>query len=155
MIEIVKATPDEMLALWNGRFDAFIDSTLAQIAAGTLENYQIREDGVPFGELSIVWKHDDPDEANGIDTATLQGFRIDEMHEGKGYGGMLVRELLKIVQSRGYKYCTIGADDSDGERLRAMYMHLGFTEVVKKSQFTFIENGAEILDTYVLLRQKL
>ena len=155
MIGIVKATPEEMLALWNGRFDSFVDSTLAQIAAGTLENYQIREDGIPFGELSIVWKHDDPDEANGIDTATLQGFRIDKAHEGKGYGGMLVRELLRIVKARGYKYCTIGADDSDGDRLRAMYMHLGFTEIVKKSQFTFIENGVEILDTYVLLRQTL
>ena len=155
MIEIVKATPEEMLALWNGRFDPFVDSTLAQIAAGTLENYQIRENGVPFGELSIVWKHDDPDEANGIDTATLQGFRIDKAHEGKGYGGILVRGLLRIVKARGYKYCTIGADDSDGDRLRAMYMHLGFTEIVKKSQFTFLKNGVEILDTYVLLRQTL
>lgn len=155
MIEIVKSTPEEMLALWNGRFDPFIDATLAQIAAGTLENYQIREDGVPFGELSIVWKDKDPDEANGVDTATLQGFRIDKAHEGKGYGGMLVRELLKIVKARGWKYCTIGADDDDGERLRAMYRHLGFTEFVKESKFSYVEDGKEIWDTYVLLRQTL
>lgn len=155
MIEIVKATPEEMLALWNGRFAAFVDKTLAQIAAGTLENYQIREDGVAFGELSIAWKDDDPDEANGVDTATLQGFRIDKAHEGHGYGGMLVRRLLQIVKERGYAYCTIGADDRDGERLRAMYRHLGFTETVKESKFSYVEDGQTHLDTYVLLRQKL
>ena len=155
MIEIVKSTPEEMLALWNGRFDPFVESTLAQIAAGTLENYQIREDGVPFGELSIVWDHDDKDEANGVDTATLQGFRIDSAHAGKGYGGMLVRHLLEIIRRRGWKYCTIGADDADGERLQGMYRHLGFTETVKASKFSFVENGEKIWDTYVLLRQKL
>lgn len=155
MIDIVKSTPEEMLALWNGRFDAFVESTLTQIAAGTLENYQIREDGIPFGELSIVWDHADKDEANGIDTATLQGFRIDHAHEGKGYGGMLVRHLLEIIRQRGWKYCTIGADDADGDRLQAMYRHLGFTETVKASRFSFIENGDEIWDTYILLRQKL
>ena len=155
MIDIIKATPQQMLALWNGRFDPFVDSTLSQIAAGTLENYQIRENGVPFGELSIVWDHADKDEANGIDTATMQGFRIDTAHEGKGYGGMLVRHLLNIIRERGYTYCTIGADDSDGERLRGMYRHLGFTETVKASRFSYIEDGIEHWDTYVLLRQKL
>lgn len=155
MIDIVKSTPEEMLALWNGRFDPFIDSTLKQIAAGTLENYQIREDGIPFGELSIVWNHSDPDEANGIDTATLQGFRIDKAHEGRGFGGMLVRRLLEIIRERGFTYCTIGADDSDGERLRGMYRHLGFTETVKASDYSYIEDGIEKTDTYILLRQRL
>lgn len=155
MIDIIKATPEQMLALWNGRFDAFVDSTLRKISEGTLENYQIREDGVPFGELSIVWNHDDPDEANGFDTATLQGFRIDSAHEGKGYGGQLVRHLLGIIRSRGFTWCTIGADDSDGDRLRSMYHHLGFTETVKASEFSYIEDGIECRDTYILLRQKL
>lgn len=155
MIDIIKSTPEQMLALWNGRFDPFVESTLAQIESGALENYQIRENGVPFGELSIVWKHIDPDEANGVDTATLQGFRIDRAHEGRGYGGMLVRHLLEIIRRHGFRYCTIGADDSDGERLVSMYRHLGFTEVVKRSKFSYIADGVEQWDTYTLLRQTL
>lgn len=155
MIDIIKATPEQMLALWNGRFDPFIESTLVRMSAGMLDNYQIREDGIPFGEISIAWSDDDPDEANGMDTATLLGFRIDKAHEGMGFGGQLVRHALQIVKARGWKYCTIGADDDDGERLRAMYRHLGFTEFIKESKFSYIENGQQIWDTYVLLRQTL
>lgn len=154
-IDIIRATPDQLLALWNGRFDGFIDDTLRQMAAGELENYQIREDGVPFGEISVVWRHADPEEANGRDTATLQGFRIDEAHEGRGFGGRLIRYALDVVRSRGFRYCTIGADDFDGERLRSMYRHLGFTETVKRSEFEYDYRGEIKKCTYTLLRQEL
>lgn len=154
-ISIIRATPEQMLALWNGRFDGFIDVTLRQMADGELENYQICEDDIPFGEISIVWKHEDPDEANGTDTATLQGLRIDEAHEGCGYASQLVRHALDVVRSRGFRYCTIGADDFDGERLQSMYRHLGFTEPVKRSEFQYDYRGERKTCTYALLRQPL
>lgn len=154
-ISIIRATPEQLLALWNGRFDGFIDVTLRQMADGELENYQICDDGIPFGELSVVWRLDDPDEANGTDTATLQGLRIDEAHAGRGYAGQLVRHALDVVRSRGFQYCTIGADDFDGERLQSMYRHLGFMEPVKHSSFEYDYHGERKTCTYALLRQKL
>lgn len=102
-----------------------------------------------------MWKHEDPDEANGTDTATLQGLRIDEAHEGRGYAGQLVRHALNVVRSRGFRYCTIGADDFDGQRLQSMYRHLGFTEPVKRSEFQYDYRGERKTCTYALLRQPL
>lgn len=155
-ITIVRATPEQMLALWNGRFGSFVARTLRQMADGELENYQICEDGVPFGEISVVWRDSDPLEANGVDTATLQGFRVDKAHEGRGYGGRLIRHGLDVVRERGFRYCTIGADDADGERLQAMYRHLGFTERIKHSLFEYVDvDGTKKTSTYTLLRQTL
>lgn len=150
---IRRGNSEEMLKLWNGRFEDFVEKTVGRVNAGEQEPWMMwdEETGEAIGELHIRWTHEDPDCANGVDTAYLEAFRMDERYQGRHLGTALMKRCLERIQERGFTAAVIGADDYD-PKLGVMYQKWGFTERIKEDSFTYQYNGQEVLCTFVLYR---
>ena len=155
-MRVRRGTSAEMLALWNGRFESFVEDHVSKIDRGVQEVWLLENEeaaaGEPrlIGELHVLWDSDDKDCANGKDTAYLLAFRVDAAYQGRGLGTMLMKRVLGRVRERGFTRATIGADDYD-PKLRGMYERWGFTRFIKNDSFTYEYQGREITDTYALL----
>lgn len=115
-MEIFRGTSAQMLEIWDGRFEDFVDSHVSAVDSGVQECWLMRdeENGKLMGELHVLWdKPDDPDYADGKEKAYLMAFRIHEEYQGKGYGTMLMKRVLERIRERGFTKATIGADDYD------------------------------------------
>lgn len=152
MFSIFKGTSEQMLELWNGRFKDFVKSHCEDINSGVQEAWLMRDEttGKLMGELHIVWDREDKDEANGIDTAYIMAFRINEEYQGQHLGTKLMNRVLERVKENEFKTATIGADDSD-PKLVVMYKNWGFTKEIKSSGFTYMHKGEKVHCTYQLL----
>lgn len=150
---IIKRTGvKEMLEIWNGRFAPFVEGTSARVESGIEECWLMYDEEAKrwIGELHIRWDNPDkPEEANGVDTACLEAFRIDEAYQGRHLGTQLMRRCLDRIREKGFTRATIGADDAD-PKLGPMYQNWGFTHRIREDFFDFIEDGKVIHDTYVL-----
>ncbi len=152
-ISIKCGNSQEMLELWNGRYESFVESYVKDIESGIHEVWLMKDEGrnTFIGEIHIVWDSKDKDQANGLDTAYILSFEIEHAYQGKKLGSTLMRRALQRIKENGYTKATIGADDADGEKLCAMYKAWGFTKEVKRDSFEYIEDGQTVFCTYSLL----
>ena len=103
-IKIKRTGVEDMLTYWNGRFPDFEERISARVESGEEECWLMYDEETErwIGELHIRWnKEDNPEEANGIDTACLEAFRISEEYQGKHLGTMLMRRCLERIRERG------------------------------------------------------
>lgn len=152
-MRIERTGAKEMLTYWNGRFADFAERISARVESGVEECWLLFDEDSNrwIGELHIRWdKPDQPEEANGVDTACLEAFRIDEAFQGQHLGTMLMRRCLERIRERGFTRATIGADDSD-PKLGVMYQNWGFTRRVREDGFDYHDDEGNLIhDTYVL-----
>ena len=152
-MEMFRATSKQMLEIWDGRFEDFVESTVQAVDSGVEECWLMRDEqnGKLMGELHILWdKPEDPDYADGKDKAYILAFRIHDEYQGKGYGTMLMNRVLNRIQERGFTKATIGADDFD-PKLQPMYQKWGFTKVLKRDSFDYHYDGRLVTCTFTLL----
>lgn len=131
-MQIRQATAAEMLALWGegtstGAF--FADN----IMNGNAEFWAWDMDGALIGELYVFHALEDHDFANGRDTAYLCAFRMREDLRGQGYGTKLLSHVIGHLRADGWKFLTIGVDETETANLR-LYRRMGFTESIKFSR---------------------
>lgn len=154
-MEIFRGTSAQVLEIWNGRFEDFVESHVSAVDSGVQECWLMRDElnGKLMGELHILWdKPEDPDYADGKDKAYLMAFRIHEEYQGKGYGTMLVNRVLDRIRERGFTKATIGADDYD-PKLQPMYKKWGFTKEIKRDSFDYQYEGKTVTCTFLLLEK--
>ncbi len=153
---IRQASIDEMLSLWYKFYtsDFFVD----HMQRGNAEFWAIEHHTRLIGELYLFKQLDDPDFADGITTAYLYGFQIEEIMRGKGLGRMLMDRVLRRLSELNFSYVTIGVEPDHEANVR-LYKKLGFTEKIK----TVIENPCDVDENlkptkgpaYILLRKML
>lgn len=150
---IIKRTGvKEMLEIWNGRFEDFVERISARVESGEEECWLMYDEqaGKWIGELHIRWNNPDkPEEANGVDTACLEAFRMDEAYQGRHLGTQLMARCLNRIRERGFTRATIGADDDD-PKLGPMYQRWGFIRRIRADSFDYMDHGRVVHDTYAL-----
>lgn len=133
-MEIGKATGQEMLRLWGyGNMDSAPPTALffaQNIASGNAELWTLNDSGQVIGELSVFWKLEDQDFADGKNRAYLCAFRVKSGYRGKGYGSFLLKEVLEYIKNKGVQVATIGVDETEERNIR-MYHRFGFTDKIK------------------------
>ena len=151
-----RGTSEEMLILWDGRFESFIEDHVSKIDRGIQEVWLMvdEEKGKFIGELHVLWDHEDKDFANGKDTAYLLAFRIDEAYQGLKLGTSLMKRVLERIEEKGFTKATIGADDYD-PKLKFMYEKWGFTKFIKECSFDYMYEGEKVTSTYELLENSM
>ena len=106
---IRKATAEEMLRLW-GFSDVETASPNARfyyrnIASGNAVFWTVDEGGELIGELYVFLNLDDKDFADGVSTAYLCAFRVQEGYRGQGLGSRLMHaalaELKELLAENG------------------------------------------------------
>lgn len=152
-VSIKRGNTEEMLELWNGRYESFVESYIKNIESGIQEVWLMKDEEthIFIGEIHIIWDCNDKSQANGLDTAYILSFEVDPAFQGKKLGSALIRRALQRIREKGYAKATIGADDADGEKLCAMYKSWGFTKEVKRDSFEYMEDGQTVICTYSLL----
>lgn len=153
---IFKGTSKQMLELWNGEFEFFVKDHVEKIDSGIQEVWLMKDNDKDklMGELHILWDSVDKDQANGVDTAYIQAFRINPEYQGKRLGTQLMKRVLERVKENGFTTATIGADDYD-DKLAPMYQKWGFSEKIKDSSFDYIYDNIPVTCTYTLLVNKI
>ena len=140
MIDIKKLTVNE-LSILNSLFvyndvDAMIVENTKLISSGAGDIFCIFNDGKPFGELRVKYVSEDNLYAVKGVRAYLYAFRINKEYRGKGYGKMLMSNVISVLESEGYTEFTIGVSDNN-TRAKHIYGSFGFTEVIAKRTETY------------------
>lgn len=130
---IRKAGSEELLNLWGyddlGKASPTARFFCQNISSGNAVFWTVDNDGELIGELYAFEDiEEDRDFANGKDTAYLCAFRIRKDYRGQGLGTRLMETAISDLRNKGFRYATIGADDSEHIE---MYEHMGFSEEVK------------------------
>ncbi|MHC1722350.1 MAG: GNAT family N-acetyltransferase [Aminipila sp.] len=152
-ISVKHGNSQQMLELWNGRYESFVESYIKNIDSGIQEIWLMKDEetNLFIGEIHIMWDCNDKSQANGLDTAYLLSLEVNPAFQGKKLGSVLIRRALQRIKEKGYTKATIGADDADGKKLCAMYKSWGFTKELKRNSFEYIENGKTVICSYSLL----
>jgi ribosomal protein S18 acetylase RimI-like enzyme len=96
-----------------------------------------------------------------LDTETIEikNIVIDEKHQGKGFGTILLNDAIDKSRIRGFKKIIIGTGNSSAAQLY-LYQKVGFRITGIKSNFftdnyneVIFENGIECRDLIVLTRE--
>ena len=114
--------------------------------SGMALTFLVLKDDRPVGEGTLVF---DPAcnctagntlLADSCTTVYLNALRIEKRYEGGGHISALVKMMENFAREKGYKYITIGVDNSN-ERNKAIYTHWGYTETI----YTEVEDGELVL----------
>lgn len=92
-----------------------------------------------IGEIHIMYMHDDERFAVKNKRAYLFAFRIHKDFQGKGYGQILMNEVIDVLRKRGYSEFTIGVEDDNKTAI-----HIKFTKKFKSFLFGVDVNNVNI-----------
>lgn len=115
---------------------AMLSACAADIQAGRIDIFVVREEGKVIGELRVKYESEDPAFASRGRRAYLYAFRILPACQGQGKGQYLLREVLSRLQEQGYQEFTVGVEDDDPRALH-IYQAFGFREFVLRKQETY------------------
>ncbi|WMJ22301.1 GNAT family N-acetyltransferase [Paludicola sp. MB14-C6] len=152
-VSIKLGSYEEMLELWDGRYESFVDDYVRDIKLGNHEVLLMKDNETNrfIGEIHIVWDSGDKDQANGIDTAYILSLELLPEYQGKKLSRLLIKQALIRIKEKGFHKATIGADDIEREKLNTIYQKWRFTKEIKRSSFEYEEQGQTVLCTYSLL----
>ena len=111
-------TPDEMLA-----------ENTKDINDGKIDIFGLFQENRLIGEIHAAYVHDDERFAVRNKRAYLFAFRVHKDFQGKGYGQLLMNEVISMLAKKGYSEFTIGVED-DNETAMHIYSKLGFTQLI-------------------------
>lgn len=111
--------------------DDMIAQNTRQLDRGEIDIWVLSEGDMLIGELHSAYVSDDPLQAVENVRAYLSAFRIHEKHQGKGYGKLLLKNVIAALSDMGYHELTIGVED-DNERAKHIYQSFGFTELIER-----------------------
>ena len=82
-----------------------------------------------IGEIHAAYVHNDERFAVRNKRVYLFAFRIHKDFQGKGYGQILMNEVISILAQNGYSEFTIGVEDNN-KPAKHIYSKLGFTNLI-------------------------
>lgn len=101
------------------------------IENGVLDIFALFDRDKIIGELRVKYISDDNRFAVKGKRAYLYAFRIHQKYQGKGFGNLLLKNVLTVLAENGYREFTVGVEDNN-VRARYMYKKHGFTESVAR-----------------------
>lgn len=101
------------------------------IVNGVLDIFALFDRDKIIGELRVKYISDDNRFAVKGKRAYLYAFRIHQKYQGKGFGNLLLKNVLTVLAENGYREFTVGVEDNN-VRARYMYKKHGFTESVAR-----------------------
>lgn len=138
IMQIRKATGEEMLALWGYQdFDTASPTAkffYSNIADGNAVFWTLDKGGELIGELYVFFNLADKDFADGKSTAYLCAFRVKEGYRGQGNGTRLAATALADLKEMGFRNATIGVGSAEPQNLR-LYLRIGFNTKIKDCHY--------------------
>lgn len=113
--------------------EQMISECTRDIRNGIIDIFVLYDDNVLIGELHAMYECDDINYAVRNRRAYIFAFRIREGYQNKGYGTQFLRSVLSLLEEKGYREFTVGAED-DNLRALHLYQTLGFNEFVLRKQ---------------------
>ena len=101
---------------------------------GQCKTFVVLYDEEPIGEGTLILS---------LQSAEINGLRIDKKHEGKGHISKLVKIMEQYAKEKGYKTVTIGVEPKETRNL-AIYLHWGY-DVFDKLEISSIKEEGIIL----------
>ena len=83
---------------------------------GKCKSFMVLYDEEPIGEGTLILS---------LQSAEINGLRIDKQYEGKGHMSKLVKIMEQYAKEKGYKTATIGVEPKETRNL-AIYLHWGY-----------------------------
>ncbi len=114
--------------------------------SGWAKTFAVVKDAEPVGEGTLIFNPNCKATAgnllltNGKDRVYLNALRIEKQYRGNGHISAMVKLMENYAREKGYKYITIGVDDSN-EKNKAIYTHWGYIDLV----FTEVEDNELVL----------
>lgn len=113
--------------------EQMISECTRDIRNGIIDIFVLYDDNVLIGELHAMYECDDKNYAVRNSRAYIFAFRIREGYQNKGYGTHFLKSVLSLLEEKGYREFTVGAED-DNLRALHIYQTLGFNEFVLRKQ---------------------
>ena len=156
-MDIRVGTIEELKRTWKWSLSN-LNFFIKNIEEENAEMWIIEKEGQIIGNLFLFKKLDDYDFANGADRCYLCAFRIDEEYQGKGYGSMLINQVVERARELNFLEITIGVEEHI-EKNFIMYSNKGFKTKIKISNVDPCEvddnfNPKEC-NPFILLMKKL
>lgn len=115
---------------YNDVNDMIVQNT-RQINNGEIDIWVLSEGDRLIGELHSSYDSDDPLQAVRDRRAYLSAFRVHEDCQGRGFGKLLLKNVIAALADMGYHELTIGVED-DNARALHIYQCFGFTELIER-----------------------
>lgn len=109
--------------------DEMITENTKDIKENNVDIFALFRESRLIGELHAAYVHNDERFAIKNKRAYLFAFRIHEAFQGKGYGQILMNEVILILAEKGYSEFTVGVEDNN-EMAKHIYSKLGFTHLI-------------------------
>lgn len=129
--------------------DAMIIEKTEAILNNTESIFALYVDERLIGELHAKYRSEDALVANLYKRAYLFAYRIHKNYQGKGWGKILLTEVIDNLEKEGYKEFTVGVED-DNVLARHIYETCGFTEIIERKKESYQGDSYE----YDLLLRK-
>lgn len=109
--------------------DEMILENTRDIADGKIEIFGLFYGDRLIGEIHAAYVHNDERFAVKNKRVYLFAFRIHKDFQGKGYGQLLIGNVISALSEKNYCEFTIGVED-DNEAAIHIYSKLGFTQLI-------------------------
>lgn len=113
---------------YNDRDDMITENT-KDINENNVDIFGLFRESRLIGELHAAYVHNDERFAIRNKRAYLFAFRIHKDFQGKGYGQILMNEVILILAEKGYSEFTVGVEDNN-EMAKHIYSKFGFTHLI-------------------------
>lgn len=116
--------------------DAMLDENARRLADGTNDIFGLFMANKLIGELHAAYEQNDERFAVCGRRAYLFAFRVRRDVRDRGFGQLLLREVMSILAQKGYRELTIGVED-DNACAKHIYDKLGFTQLLDRMRETY------------------
>ena len=111
--------------------DEMITENTQLIENNEIDIFALFIDSNLIGELRVMYSNEGNQFAIEGQRAYLYAFRIDKIHQSKGYGRYLLAYVLNDLKAKGYTEFTVGVED-DNARAIHIYKLFGFNDVIAR-----------------------
>lgn len=111
--------------------DDMIKENTENIRKGIIDIFALFADNELIGELRVKYQSEDELEAIRGKRAYLFAFRICKDYQNSGLGKYLLKNVINILENKGYCEFTVGVEDNNEKALH-IYESFGFKEIIAR-----------------------
>jgi len=123
--------------------ELFMSQRVDKIRSGICDIYILEKDNAVVGEVTIIYNERQYDDYTIPEQRVYaEALRVLPEYQGRGFGQLLMKEVMKKVKAEGYTEMTIGVED-DNLNAKHIYKKLGFTEFIRRDVGSFEQDRFE------------